>query len=206
MFVRPRPFAGFKTGDILFAGNSVPADLSGSKIDLYFSKDGGATWEFVSSIATGGTAIASNGNGAIWEPFLYLHGNELICYYSDQGDPDHGQKLVHKTTTDLLDWSKSVDDVAYSDFTAHPGMTVMTKTRGSNYILLFEYCDGPIHCQVNAKVANDPTRFADATPYPITTADGLIVSGSPYIIWVDKGGGNGTLIANVHCPLAGSIM
>ena len=35
-----------------------------------------------------------------------------MCYYSDQrANTTHGQKLVHQTTRDLLNWGPVVDDV-----------------------------------------------------------------------------------------------
>lgn len=49
----------------------------------------------------------------------------LIAYYSDQRDPKHGQKLAHQMSSDLKTWGPVVNDVAYDQYTARPGMTVV---------------------------------------------------------------------------------
>jgi hypothetical protein len=54
-------FAGFPAGTILLAGNSIPADLSKTQIDLYASTNSGQSWTFVSHIAAGGKADPTNG-------------------------------------------------------------------------------------------------------------------------------------------------
>jgi hypothetical protein len=48
---------GYPAGTILLAGNSIPADLSKTQLDLYASTDNGVTWKFVSHIANGGKAV-----------------------------------------------------------------------------------------------------------------------------------------------------
>ena len=58
----------------------------------------------------GPTADTTNGATPVWEPFLLLHENKLICYYSDQRDPDFGQKLAHQASTDLRTWGPVVND------------------------------------------------------------------------------------------------
>lgn len=63
-------FAGFEKGTVLLAGNSIPTDLSASQIDLYASRDGGVSWEFVSHVAAGGEALPDNGLTPVWEPFI----------------------------------------------------------------------------------------------------------------------------------------
>jgi hypothetical protein len=51
---------------------------------------------------------------------LYEH--QVVCYYSDQRDPKHGQKLVHQVSSDLKNWDPPVDDVAYPTYSDRPGM------------------------------------------------------------------------------------
>ena len=43
-----------------------------------------------------------------------MYNDELICYYSDQRDPAHGQKLVHQVSSDLQNWGPVVTDEARS--------------------------------------------------------------------------------------------
>lgn len=53
--------------------------------------------------------------------------SEVICYYSDQRDKAHGQKLSHQTSSDLYEWSAVVDDVAESTYSDRPGMSTVSK-------------------------------------------------------------------------------
>ncbi|MEU4159953.1 RICIN domain-containing protein [Actinoplanes sp. NPDC026670] len=79
---------------------SNDGDRRDMAIALYKSTDNGASWSFVNIIATGGwqggsagaigTNIA-NANSSrqvdpVWEPYLMVHNNELIAYYSDEND------------------------------------------------------------------------------------------------------------------------
>ncbi|KAE9376699.1 glycoside hydrolase family 93 protein [Stipitochalara longipes BDJ] len=195
LYVLPQAFAGLKAGDLLFAGNSVPSNLSKTKIDVYSSTNGGLTWTFMSSVATGGKALASNGATPVWEPFLQLYNGEIICFYSDQRDPLHGQKLTHQTTTDLKTWSATVDDVGDPDYDARPGMTTVIQVGNGNWVMTYENC-GPGGCQVNVKVASSPLVFGTVTGYPLQAVDGTKPVSSPFITWVYNGGANGTLIVN----------
>jgi hypothetical protein len=89
---------------------------------MYASTDHGVSWSFVSSIATGGDAVASNGHTPVWEPYFMVANNRLIAWISDQRDPAHGQRLAHFTTTDGVHWSSEVDDVTFSGkYLAVPG-------------------------------------------------------------------------------------
>jgi hypothetical protein len=79
---------------------SNDGDRRDMAIALYKSTDNGASWSFVNIIATGGwqggsagaigTNIANaNSSGQVdpvWEPYLMVHNNELIAYYSDEND------------------------------------------------------------------------------------------------------------------------
>jgi hypothetical protein len=87
LYELPNPIGGFPAGTILAAGNSIPTDLSQTKIDLYASRDKGYTWKFVSHIAAGGRAIPDNGETPVWEPFLMLYQGKMVAYYSDQVNP-----------------------------------------------------------------------------------------------------------------------
>ncbi|MFI5822445.1 RICIN domain-containing protein [Streptomyces rishiriensis] len=119
-------------------------------IALYSSVDDGRTWQVVNVVATGGwqggsagaigrnVAAANTGRQVdpLWEPYLMVYKDELVCYYSDEHDytgfdpvtgvpaPDpaddtaadsHGQILVHRTWNGKSrDWSSPVVDVAGS--------------------------------------------------------------------------------------------
>ena len=70
-------------------------DRSNTAIALYASTDNGATWSFENIIATGGWSNGYNypatedtyhENDPVWEPYLMVYDNELVCYYSDEND------------------------------------------------------------------------------------------------------------------------
>ncbi|CAL3972152.1 unnamed protein product, partial [Diplocarpon coronariae] len=42
-------------------------------------------------------------------------------------DPAYGQKLLHATTKDLVNWGSDVDDVVSAQYTDRPGMTTVVQ-------------------------------------------------------------------------------
>lgn len=188
LFTLPQAMGGYPAGTILLAGTSTPRDLSQAYIDLYASKDQGKTWSFVSHIVYGpGPETVTNGDKAVWEPFLMVYNNQLVCFYSTQVDPAHAQKLAHKTTSDLTKWSNEVEDVAQSDYNARPGMTTVAYSPISKkYVMTFEYCGARDYggCPAHFKTANSPLEFGSAEVKPIIPNNGdLNPNGSPYVIW-----------------------
>lgn len=137
LYVLPARVGKFPKGTIICSGNSIPTDLSLTKIDVYASMDGGYTWKFVSSVASGGAAIPNNGVPAIWEPFVMYYNGQVVLYFSDQRDPLYGQKLLHSTSKDLLSWSATVDDVHYPTYTDRPGMTTVTLLPNGKYFMSY---------------------------------------------------------------------
>jgi hypothetical protein len=63
-----KELGGYPAGTILASGNSW--SNTGTRIDLYASRDRARTWEFVSHIASGGRPNTTNGATPIWEPYL----------------------------------------------------------------------------------------------------------------------------------------
>lgn len=204
LYELPTAFGGFPKGTILISGVSTPRNLSAAYIELYASTDQAKTWSFVSHIAYGpGPETITNGDKAVWEPFLHIFDGKLVCHYSTQVDPAHGQKLVHVTTTDLRNWSTETDDVALPSYGDRPGMTTVAYSPNSGkYVMTFEYCGGPLApgCPVYFKAANSPLEFGSVSPLPITPNDPKgNPNGSPYVIWVATPGktdGSGVFIMN----------
>lgn len=194
-----QPFAGYAAGTVLLAGNSIPTDLNYTQIDVYASKDKGYTWHFVSRVASGGEAIPDNGIPAIWEPFLMLYEDQMVIYYSDQRDPNHGQKLVHQTSRDLVHWEAPVDDVAYPTYTDRPGMTTVTQLPNGQYMMTYEYGGGPgfdtYSFPVYYRINENPLKFNNSVGYPVVAGDTHPQS-SPYITWAPLGGPHGTILVS----------
>ncbi|MFI7500677.1 RICIN domain-containing protein [Streptomyces sp. NPDC049687] len=199
LFELPAAVGEFPAGTILAAGASVPADRSAIKIDVYASTDRGLTWTFVSNIATGGAAFDTNGNTPVWEPFFLYAGGKLIVYYSDQRDPDHGQKIVHQVTTDVRNWGPVVDDVAMPTYSQRPGMATVAKLPNGNYIMTYEYGGSPAgNFAVYYKISADPEAFNSVTGIPLRSTDGVVPTSTPYITWLPTGGPNGTLVVSAY--------
>ncbi|KAI0392080.1 glycoside hydrolase family 93 protein [Xylariaceae sp. FL0594] len=195
-----RPVGGFPAGTILGAGNSWSDN--GTRIDLYASRDGARTWEFVSHVAQGGKPNTTNGATPIWEPFILPYKDSVVVYYSDQRDPKHGQKLAHQVSHDLRHWGPVVDDVAYEQYEARPGMTVIayippvdkwilvhelpignSSSHGSNYPVYYVMADNPLDFRLNKG-------------RPIVVDDRIVPNASPYVVWTPYGGRNGTIVVS----------
>lgn len=134
LYELPQAIGDMPAGTLLCAGLVLPYDRSFCEIDLYKSNDGGRNWSYVSTIAEG--KKATPGDDPIWEPFLMVANNKLICYYSDERDNAYSQKLVHQTSTDGISWSSTVNDVAISG--QRPGMAAVAKMPNGNYIMTYE--------------------------------------------------------------------
>jgi len=134
LYELPRAFAGLPKGAVLCAGNSLD-HFSGTSIVLYASTDHGLTWQFLSTVAKGGAPVPENGHTPVWEPFLLLHRDRLICYYSDQRDPKYGQKISHQASTDLRRWGPVVTDAVGTDYSQRPGMATVAQVRHSMWIM-----------------------------------------------------------------------
>ena len=199
LYELPRAFAGLPKGAVLCAGNSL-GDFSSTKIELYASVDGGVTWHFLSTVAEGGAPIPENGHTPVWEPFLLLHRDRLICYYSDQRDPDHGQKLAHQTSRDLRTWGPVVDDAVGTDYSQRPGMTTVAQVRHDLWIMTYEAGgdSGDNFYAVHYKLAKDPESFGPARAVVLHDQDGYIPSAAPTVSWSDSGGPMGTIVVTAN--------
>jgi hypothetical protein len=202
LYILQKDIADYKKGTVLLAGSSIPTDLSQTQLDLYASTDKGKSWKFVSHMASGGRAVPDNGLTPVWEPFLIQYKDTLIHYYSDQRDnTTHGQKMVHQTTKDLKTWGPVVDDVAYPTYTDRPGMPTVALLPNGKYIMTYEYGGGPAittsyQFPVYFKMVSDPEKFGAATGFSLQSNDGVIPTGSPYVVWSPVGGKNGTIIVS----------
>ena len=193
LYELPQAIGNMPAGTILCAGLSVSPDFSKTKIDMYKSTDHGQTWSFVSSIATGGEAISTNGHTPVWEPFLMVANNKLIAYYSDQRDTNYGQKIVHQSSTDGVNWGTVVNDVTSPTYSDRPGMPVVAQMGNGSYIMTYEYCIPSSGCPVNYKISSDPENFGSVTGIGLQATDGTKPQSSPYVVWLPTGGANGTL-------------
>jgi hypothetical protein len=202
LYELPRAFAGLPRGALLFACNSL-GNFTSTNIQLYASTDGGLTWQFLSTVAQGGPPDTTNGATPVWEPFLLLHNNKLICYYSDQRDPNFGQKLAHQTSTDLHTWGPVVNDATGTTYAQRPGMTTVARLRGDLWIMTYEFGapvdpDNPDQANytyhVHYRIAKDPESFRFSRDTPLLDQDGYAPNAAPVVSWSDSGGPYGTIL------------
>jgi hypothetical protein len=202
LYELPRAFAGLPKGALLFACNSL-GNFTSTNIQLYASTDGGLTWQFLSTVAQGGPPDTTNGATPVWEPFLLLHNNKLICYYSDQRDPNFGQKLAHQTSTDLHTWGPVVNDATGTTYAERPGMTTVARLRWDLWIMTYEFGapvdpDNPDQANytyhVHYRIAKDPESFRFSRDTPLLDQDGYAPNGAPVVSWSDSGGPYGTIL------------
>lgn len=182
LYELPQAIGDMPAGTLLCAGDVVPTDRSSSELDLYKSNDEGKTWTYVSTICMG--KDANPGGDPVWEPCILVANNKLICYYSDERDPKHSQKLVHQTTTDGVHWSSVVDDVALADSGLRPGMPVVTRMQNGNYLMTYEIVgtNGGAFYQISSNpeswnVLSSGTKFGNSgCPYCTTLGNTVIMS------------------------------
>ncbi len=199
LYELPRAFAGLPKGAVLCAGNWL-GDFTSTKIELYASVDRGVTWKYLSTVAEGGAPVPENGNTPVWEPFLVLHEDRLICYYSDQRDPNYGQKLAHQTSRDLRRWGPVVDDAVGTDYSQRPGMTTVAQVHQKLWIMTHEAGgnSGDNFYAVHYKLAKDPESFGPAPDILLHDQDGYIPSAAPTVSWSDSGGPVGTIVVTAN--------
>ena len=206
LYELPVPIGAFPAGTILCAGNSIPANIASTQLDLYASTDGGHTWTFASHIASGNGAPTGAANANVWEPFLMTYNDALIVYFSDQRDPAHNQKIVHQTSPDGISWSLPIDDIVYPAPTAAPGMATVAKLPNASYMMTYEYGGDPEDFAVYYRIGPDPTALFSAPHTPLIATDGTVLRSSPYVVWSPYGGNNsnddddenGTIVVNAY--------
>ncbi len=198
LYQLPQDIGDYKAGNILLAGNFIPNDLSRTQIDVYVSSDNAESWSYVSTVANGGEAIPDNGLTPVWEPFLMVYDNQIVCFYSDQRDyKQNGQKLVHQTSTDLTTWGPVINDVAYNNTQWRPGMTTVSSLPNGQYIMTYEfYGASQAAFAVYYRVAESPLLFNEAEGYVVQSTSGTVPVSSPYNVWTPVGGQNGTIIVS----------
>jgi hypothetical protein len=203
LYELPRAFAGLPKGALLFACNWLGTNFGSTNIQLYASTDSGLTWQFLSTVAQGGPANTTNGATPVWEPALLLHNDNLICYYSDQRDPNFGQKLAHQTSKDLHTWGPVVDDATGTAYAERPGMTTVARLKGDLWIMTYEFGepDDPENpdqdnysYHVHYRIAKDPESFRFSPDIPLLDQNGSAPNGAPVVSWSQSGGVNGTIV------------
>jgi hypothetical protein len=199
-----QPFGKYKAGTILLSGNRIPGDFSSTNIQLYASTDKGASWEYVSTVAYGGPPNTDNGAPCVWEPFILAYDNQVNVFYSDQRDPNYGQKLAFQSSQSLLEWGPVINSVAYSNYTQRPGMITMAQIGNGQWMCSYEVglwtdaqgSNESAPYATHYKIADSPLEFGSVGDTLLKTNTGGDSSAGPYTIWTPAGGPNGTIVVS----------
>ena len=197
LFELPVAVAHLQRGDLLLAGNAIPADGSFTCLVLYSSRDGGNSWELESIIDTGGPArydwSSDADTTAIWEPDLRVVGEELHCYLADERRKGDGmlQTIVRRSTRDLRSWSEPELICGVANRYHRPGMFVATgplpaPSGGTQHLAVVEIV-GPRDVPVHLLQSDDGVDWGDPADLgrPLVARDGVALSGTPNLAWHD---------------------
>ncbi len=209
----PADLGDMPAGTLLYSYNSVNYGTmedrkSGNSIlAVWRSFDCGYTWEeYVIIDEAGGI------REGIWEPQMYYCPEDgyLYCFYSDDSDPDHDQKIVYKRSKDGVHWEgeggkigtgtgmdvEPVDMVAIDKFDYRPGMPVVTKMGNGEYFMVYEQFGDWNGCPIFYRKTRDLSDWGEPNDIGtrIQSEDGSIMMSAPSCIWISQGGECGTLI------------
>ena len=191
------PLGDYPAGTVLLAGCSVDAAHSSkSAIRLYASADGGKSFGKPVTVASAGGL--ENG---VWEPHLIqLDDGRLVCFYSDDSDAIHSQKIVYRISEDGVTFGESVEVVASSVHTERPGMAVVTRLANGSYFMVYEVVDhrsGAVN-PIMYRLSSDGLDWGDASDIgtELVSVDGKALGSAPYCAWTPMGGEYGTIVVS----------
>ena len=201
LYELPADVGTFERGTVILAATSVYGPgVTDSTITLYASTDLGRTFTaFCNVDNAGGT------DWGVWEPYLIYEEEtgRIFCFYSDDSDPRHSQKLVYKYSTDLVHWSEKKECVACDDPDLRPGMPVLTRMGNGQYFMVYEM-GGFDSYTIYFKTSAALDDWGDAADYGRAVwAAGKTFGSSPYAAWSPVGGKCGTLVVAANHPVKG---
>ena len=125
-----------------------------SHITIRRSFNGGKSREQYSIVAEAGGL-----KEGLWEPFIMYENGALYCFYSDDSDPAHDQKLVYRKSTDGVNWGELVEIVAFENSLHRPGMISIAKMGNGKYFMPYEVGlageDGNHNYSIYYKIVDD---------------------------------------------------
>lgn len=213
LFELPAAQGDLPAGTLFAAGTAwMRKDFRQQSMEVFVSRDGGATWTYRSSCATEALQVNNEGHG-IWEPFFAITADgSLNCFFSDERPSADGfaQVIAHVRSTDGgATWGPEIFDVAIRDGLARPGMPTVIRLPDGRYAMSFENCQAGANanhvCTVYLKISADGQDWTplSALGAPIATADGKRFLHTPTIAWTPYGEGNGTLVASGQRVVSG---
>lgn len=215
LYELPVKMGEFPAGTIMACGGGMPAKAPGQRsLDVAVSRDGGKTWTYLSTIATGGIgrydpmdrAGLSRDQAPVFEPYLFADAqNRLVAYFSDERDKKSGysQLLDHEVSTDGgKSWSAPVYDVAIPDGLSRPGMAIVARDGRGKFYMSYELVSAPGYALEPRTNSGHFRTSADGVNWGDAKSPGILVqdrwrqfpNGTPYIAWSPWGGPDGTLL------------
>ncbi|GAA4966987.1 sialidase family protein [Kineococcus glutinatus] len=199
----PADLAHLRAGDLLLAGNSIPADGSSTTLVLHSSRDGGATWELEGVVDEGGPAVydpsRTSTTTAVWEPDLLLVDGVLHVCYADERRKAQGmlQTISRRSTRDLRTWGDVETVVGVPNRWTRPGMFVATGPLPDGTYRAVVEVVGPHEVPIHLRTSADGVDWGDPAQLgpQLVGRDGVSLSGTPNIAWCPDGRGGTTLLA-----------
>ncbi len=205
----PEDIGDFKKGTIFMASCTRVDPNQTTILVMHYSTDIGKSWKTIGNIVVGGeynkgtdgNRLASDG---VWEPCLVYDSGKIYCFYSDERDNEHSQRIVFKSTSDGVNWSAEKEAAASAELHHRPGMATVTKMGNGQYALAFEMIS-PIR-QIYIKFTDTIDDWGDPADLgkAIKTSDGHGMASGPQIAWTKNGGECGTLVATAQYASGGS--
>src|SRR6185312_12868790 len=226
LYELPVKMGEFPAGTVMACGNGTSStDPKKRPLDVAYSKDGGKSWAYLSTIAYGGSgrydptdrAGLSRDQDPIFEPYLYTdRSGRLVAYFSDERDKKNGysQLLDHVVSEDGgKSWGPLVYDVAIPDGLSRPGMASIAKDGKGKYYMSYELVSAPGYpLEPRTNSAHFKTS-ADGVNWGDFKLPGTLIqdrwrqfpNGTPYIVWSPWGGPDGTLIVSARSVVRDDI-
>jgi hypothetical protein len=215
LYELPVKIGEFPAGTVMACGGSLPGKAPGQRsLDVAVSKDGGKSWAYLSTIATGGLgrydpmdrAGLSRDQAPVFEPNLFADAqNRLVAYFSDERDKKNGysQLLDHEVSTDGgKSWGPPVYDVAIPDGLSRPGMAIIARDGKGKFYMSYELVSAPGYALEPRTNSTHLRTSMDGLNWGDVKSSGTLVqdrwrqfpNGTPYIVWSPWGGPDGTLL------------
>ena len=191
VFELPAQVGSMPAGTLLYTGNSVDYTRK-SHIAIWRSYDCGYTWQEYTIVAEGGGT-----KEGVWEPLIWYDEETggLYCFYSDDSDPLHDQKLVYKYSADGVTWSNPVAVCEFEDQKDRPGMIGLTRFSDGTYFMVYEYF-GLEDGEVYYKTTDDITKWNPTDHGTKLSDNGYMLSGAPACVSTYLMGGTEVLIVS----------
>jgi hypothetical protein len=184
LYELPVQVGALSPGTLLWAGSVGQTSATAPMVlKIYKSADQGATWSYLSNCAAASSPRSVA--GGLWEPSLTIAGDgALVCFYSDETQPNHNQLLNHARSYDGVHWQAPTYVIASNIPQDRPGMAVVTKLPSGTYFMTHELC-GPAACTVFYKTSSDGWVWGDAANVGarIQTAAGEWFEHAPVNAW-----------------------